>query len=125
MNFKKLVKLAHKMLDLPDNHRHKHFSFILMRNKILAVGYNLSRKTNPLAKHYGHRFNNIHSELSAIKNFPYPPSLLNKCKMVNIRIMANGNLGMACPCKYCAKLLNDFSLTNIWYTNKQGELEKV
>jgi len=123
MKFPKLVKLSHKMLDLPDV-RNKHFSFILMRNKILSVGYNLGFKTNPLAKKYGHRFSSTHAELMVIKNFPYPPSLLSKCKIVNIRIMTNGNLSMARPCKYCAKMLKDFDLTEIWYTNWQGKFEK-
>ena len=124
MKFHKLVKLSHKMLDLPDV-QNRHFSFILMKNNILSMGHNTGYKTHPLAKRYGHRFNAIHSELAAVKNFPYPPSLLGKCKIVNIRIMANGNLGMSKPCKHCSKLLQDFDLTNVWYTNKQGQFEKI
>uniref|UniRef100_A0A6M3LX63 Putative CMP/dCMP deaminase zinc-binding n=1 Tax=viral metagenome TaxID=1070528 RepID=A0A6M3LX63_9ZZZZ len=123
MNFQKLVKLSYSMLDLPDS-KYKHFSFILSKNKILSVGYNLGFKSHPLAKQYGYRFNAIHSELKAIQNFPYPPANLSKCKIVNIRIMANNNLGMSRPCFYCSKLLNDFNLTEIWYTNRQGKFEK-
>lgn len=123
MKFTKLVKLSHQMLELPDS-KSKHFSFILMRNKILSVGYNLCFKSHPLAQRYGHRFNSTHAELAVIKNFPYSPSLLSKCKLVNIRIKANGQLSMAKPCKNCAKLLKDFDLTDIWYTNWQGEFER-
>ena len=123
MKFPRLVKLSHQMLDLPDS-KSKHFSFILIRNKILSVGYNLGYKSNPMAKRYGHRFNSTHAELAVIKNFPYSPSLLSKCKLVNIRIKANGQLSMAKPCKNCANLLRDFDLTDIWYTNWQGEFEK-
>ena len=123
MKFPKLVKLSRQMLDLPDS-KSKHFSFILMRNKILSIGYNSGWKTSPIAKQYGYRFNNIHSELAAIKNFPYPPSAMSKCKIVNIRIKANGQLSMAKPCKNCAKLLKDFDLTDIWYTNWHGEFER-
>ena len=123
MNFPKLVKLSYGMLDLPDS-KYKHFSFILSKNKILSVGYNLGFKTHPLAKKYGHRFSSIHAELKAFQNFPYSPSLLSKCKMVNIRIMANKTLGMARPCQYCSNLLKDFNLTEIWYTNRQGKFEK-
>ena len=123
MKFKKLVKLSRQMLDLPDSRR-KHFSYILMNNRVVSVGYNLGFKTHPLANRYHYRFNAIHSELSAIKNFPYPPSLLNKCKMVNIRIMADKSVGMSKPCGKCAKLLCDFDLTNVWFTNRQGQFEK-
>jgi len=124
MKFQKLVNLSYKMLDLPDS-RHKHFSFILIRNKILAVGYNLSYKTNPLAKKYGYYLSSIHSELAAVKNFPYPPSGLSKCKMVNIRIMANNELGMSRPCKNCQRLLKDFDISEVWHTNRDGEFERV
>ena len=123
MKFHKLVKLSHQMLDLPDS-KSKHFSFIVIRNKILSVGYNLGFKTDPLAKKYKYRFNSTHAELAAIKNFPYPPSNLSKCKLVNIRIKANGELSMAKPCTNCAKLLQDLDLTKIWYTNWQGEFER-
>lgn len=124
MKFNKLVKLSRQMIDLPDS-KAKHFSFIMIRNKILSSGYNLGFTTHPLAKKYGHRFNSIHSELAAITNFPFPPVFLSKCKIVNVRIKANGDLGMAKPCKHCACLLADFRLSEVWYTNKQGEFEKV
>jgi len=120
MKLDKLVKLARTMLDLPTS-RNRHFSFLLVRNKVLSVGYSLGYTTHPLAKKYGHRFNAIHSELSVIKNFPYPPSLLSKCKIVNIRIMRDGSLGMSRPCKHCQQLLHDLDITDIWYTNEQGE----
>ena len=123
MKFPKLVNLSRQMLDLPDS-KSKHFSFILMRNKILSVGWNLGWKSSPIAKRYGHRFNSTHAELAVIKNFPYPPSLMSKCKLVNIRIKANGQLSMAKPCKHCAKLLEDFNITDIWYTNWHGEFER-
>jgi len=29
--------------------------------------------------------------------------------------------GMSRPCKHCQQLLYDFGITDIWYTNKQGE----
>lgn len=112
------------MLDLPES-RFKHFSFILMRNKTLSVGYNLGFTTHPLAKKYGYRFSSIHSELKAIKNFPYSLDVLSKCKMVNIRIMKNKKLGMAKPCHICSKLLLDFELNEIWYTDEKGKFKLV
>jgi len=105
------------MIDLPDA-RQKHFTFILLKKRVISVGYNLSFKTHPLAGRYGYRFNNIHSELKAIQNFPYPVSLLPKFTFVNIRIMANGMLGMSKPCKCCQKLLLDFNCTQLWYSTK-------
>lgn len=112
------------MLDLPDT-KYKHFSFLTQRNKVVSIGYNLSFHTHPLAKKYGYRFSNIHSELDAIKKFPFSPSLLPKYTMVNIRIMGSSRLGLSKPCRKCQRLLKDFGITNIWYSTHNGNFEKL
>lgn len=114
--FRKLIKISRDLIDLPDT-RYKHFSFLIRRNKIISVGYNLSFHTDPLAHRYNYRFSNIHSELSCIKNFPYSPSILNRFTLVNIRIMGNGEIGLSKPCKKCQRLLKDFNVNTVWYSD--------
>lgn len=118
----KCVKLSRKLISLPDS-RQLHFSFLILKNRIISVGYNLSFKTHPLAKKYNHRFCSIHSELKCIKNFPYPLDYLSKCYLINIRIMKNGKLGMAKPCIRCQRLLEDFDIRHIIFSNENGEFE--
>jgi deoxycytidylate deaminase len=112
------------MLDLPDT-KYKHFSFLIRRNKIVSVGYNLSFHTHPIAKKYKYRFSNIHSELAAIKNFPYSPSLLYKYTMVNVRIMGNGCIGLSKPCDKCQQLLLDFDIRKVLYSIHGGDFKKL
>lgn len=102
--------------------KHRHISFIIYKNRIVSIGYSQARKTDPMAKRYGHRFSSIHSELHSIKKFPFRPSKLAKCMMVNIRIMANGSIGISKPCENCQKLLIDFGLKAVYYTNRKGDL---
>jgi len=118
----KLISLAITLIHNADKHRH--ISFIILKNKIVSIGYSHSKKTDPLAKQYGHRFNSVHSEISAIKKFPFRIKKLSKCTMVNIRIMADGTIGMSKPCIHCQKLLKDFEIGEVYYTTKDGALKQ-
>ena len=122
--FDKLIKLSRKLIQLPDA-RNKHFSFLILRNKIISIGYNLSFTSHPIAHKYGYRFDAIHSELKCLLNTPYPPSFFNKFMMVNVRIKSDGEVGLSKPCSKCQQLLNDFGIKTIYFTNKNGKFERL
>lgn len=117
----RMMKLILGGLDLPTA-RHKHFSFITRKNKIIAFGWNQSFKTHPLAAKYGHRFNSIHSELHAIKNFPYPISELRDYTLINARYSpGEKKLTLAKPCSKCIYFLSCFSFREVLYTDNKGD----
>ena len=124
MQFANLVRISRKLIDLPDS-RTKHFSFILLRNKVVSLGYNLTWKTTPLSNRYNYRFSNLHSEVAAIRNFPYPIFFLPKFRMVNVRIMANGEIGLSKPCDICQKLLKDFGVNELYYSKHGGDFGEL
>src|SRR6185369_11152009 len=104
----KVCKLAFASLELPTG-RNRHFTFVVKRNTVVCYGYNQAFKSHPLSAKFGHRFNDIHSELSAILNFPLPVKLLRDYTFINIRVRRiDGKLGLAAPCKYCEQLLSSF-----------------
>lgn len=115
----KCTKLAMASFDLPNSSK-KHFSFIIERNKIVSFGWNDGWKSHPLAAKYGHRFSGIHSELAAIRNFPYPPGYIKNFTLLNIRIRNDKTCGMSRPCLACFNLLAHFGLYNIFYSNEKG-----
>lgn len=118
-----LVRKARAFINMvPDEH--KHFTFIIDKNKILSFGFNQTFKTAPLASKYGYRFNSIHSELHAIMRFPYRPAELRRCTMVNLRFRSDGSLGMSKPCSKCQKLINDFNLNEVWYSTNDGVFQR-
>lgn len=120
--YQKLIKLARQLLNgVPS--RQKHFSFLIIRNKVVSFGFNYSFKTHPLAKKYGHRFSSTHSELKALADFPFRTSKLSDCKLINIRIMANGSLGMSKPCNHCQVMLRDYGIKVIVYTDWRGKFQ--
>lgn len=111
----KILKVANSNLHLPDS-RFKHFTFIVERNKIISYGWNQSFKTHPLAAKYKARFYSIHSELDAIKNFPYPVNQLKLYDLINVRILKDGTLGPAKPCVSCHQLLLYFGVRQVYYS---------
>lgn len=120
----KLIEFA--IADAPNiEHNFKHFTFILERNKILSVGKNNPEKTHPLALKFGHRFNCIHSELAAIVNFPRPNIYLRACTLVNVRVGVNGDIRISKPCHVCQYMLAAFNITDIYYTNRNGNFERM
>lgn len=119
------VKISRKLIDLPDRRSNKHFSFLILKNRIISVGYNLSFTTHPIAHKYGYRFDTIHSELKCIRNFPLSPSYLEKCTLINIRIMNDGSLGISKPCSKCHQLLRDFNISSVYFTDRNGLFSSI
>lgn len=121
MKYSKLIEIARNLYHLPVG-RQKHFSFIMRKNKILSFGYNNSRKTDPLAARFGHRFAAIHSEIMGVKNFQYPVGELENCTLINIRLLNDEgrSLALSRPCEFCQKLLGVFNLHTVIYSNEEG-----
>jgi len=115
---KKCLRVAKDLFDLPTG-RSKHFSFLVLRNNIISVGWNNSLKTHPLANKFGHRFNGIHSELSVIKN-NNDNFLLPHLSLINIRFLRNGKLGNSKPCIPCQTMLDHFGIKKVFYTYSGG-----
>jgi len=103
-----------------------HFTFILDGAKIISMGVNYTQKTHVKSEH---SFRRIHSELDAIlkvqirgENKKYHmqnvAALFNSCTVANFRIMADGSVGMAKPCKFCEKLLEDLGFKDIWWSTE-------
>jgi len=120
----KILRLATASLDLPNCNK-KHFSFIVNKNRIISFGYNQSYTTHPLSAKYGHRFNDIHSELAAIINFPYAPRFLQDYVLINVRLRKDSSIALSRPCIYCIKLLTDFKMYEVYYTSNDGSLNKL
>lgn len=105
------------MVDLPQG-RCKHFSFILMKRKIVSFGWNQIHKTDPFAAKHGYEYPYVHSELHALKNFPYPPAVLSKCKLINVRVNKQGRVLMSKPCEDCETWVIPMDFKEIWYTSE-------
>lgn len=116
INLKSIIKKCYCLLDMVSHNKNKHFSFIVKRSKIVSFGWNQPNKTHTMAAKFGYKFPYIHSELSAIKNFPHPNSHLDGLTLINVRIDKRGKINMAKPCKNCMNLIRFFGIRQVIYT---------
>lgn len=123
--FAKVKQISYNLIDIPVHSRHRHFSFLIQKNRIISIGYNIGTKTDPLAKRFQHRYDRIHSELNCIKKFPMQIKELKKCVMVNTRLGKSGEFLISKPCESCQKLLRYFDITNVYYTDREGGFVKL
>ncbi len=115
----------------PNPEQNFHVSFVLLKNRLLAVGVN-NKKTHPTNLRnpkFGKEGTDISSqkytcsELSAfvkLKNMTNVP--FHRCTLVNMRVMRNGKLGLALPCQSCESLISYLNLKTVLFTDHDGNL---
>ena len=93
----------------------KHVSLIVRKNEIVSVGTNNFR-THPLAKKYGYRFDEVHSELDALLRYKGPKDNL---VLVNYRFNRFGDMRMSKPCCFCLPWCSAV-FDEMWYSTNEG-----
>jgi hypothetical protein len=110
----KTIELA-KNYTLENPRPKKHTSLIVRKGKVVSVGTNENR-THPLAKKYGYRYDEVHSELDALLRYRGPK---NNLILVNYRMNRFGDMRMSKPCckcmAWCAAIFD-----RIYYTTSNG-----
>lgn len=129
MNLIKLVELSRALKPVSFNMRTFHTSFILNKNRVVAIGIN-QRKTNP-ANLFNPKYNregkNISSEKFTCSEYGAFQKLkrtnidAKKCILVNIRIDRNDRLANSCPCQSCQSLLSWLRFKKVIYSTDNGE----
>jgi deoxycytidylate deaminase len=114
----------------PSDQRCRHFSFILNKKKILAIGTN-RQKTHPLNLKY--KFVNrknipindlvgIHSELSALIRLGTED--VSGLILVNTRVNRNNCIDLSRPCSGCQSFLKTLDFKRVFYSTKDGNFEQ-
>jgi deoxycytidylate deaminase len=112
----KVLNISQELIGVPDA-RNIHFSFLMMKNRIISVGWNEYHKTHPQAKRNGYRFDSIHSELSAIYRCKDRNISFKDCFLVNVRLNRFGEIRISMPCILCQKWLRSIGIREVWFTN--------
>ena len=130
-HFKRLEDVALSLIDWADPIRCRHFSFILNKKRIVAIGFN-QQKTHPtnlknrkVSSITGEDFSDqkhICSEFSAIIKLKNLTNIdTKKCTLVNLRYDRNKRLALASPCMSCISLLKYHEFKKVIWTNNEGE----
>jgi deoxycytidylate deaminase len=116
----RFFELAKKLVKHSDHHQHNIGSVIVLKNKVVSVGYNIL-KTH---RHSPHPFKSSHSEFRAI--WGTDPVELRGAEIYVYRQKKNGELGLARPCESCYSLIKSVGIKKIHYTDYDGyKTEKV
>ena len=103
--------------------RHRHFSFIVQNNKILARGVNIP--SNPPKEHGYSRYQGIHSEIDVYKK---AKGIINHNKffeVINIRINKRGQLRNSMPCKTCYDFLKYVGCRQVHFSTSLDNFAKL
>lgn len=130
MNFNRLEKIAKNLIVQTKTKRCYHFSFILKKNRIVAIGSNvqkthpknlINRKTSKRTGEDYSQFKHTCSEFSAINRLKTLTNINSKkCTLINIRYDRNMQLALAKPCMSCESLLDLFDFKKIIWSNNEG-----
>jgi deoxycytidylate deaminase len=117
-----LIKMAEDLSQKAEHKRCKMVAIIFDGKRIVSWGVNkaLSWKRNVPLK-YKKWPDSIHAEVDCIAKAK-GKSLKGKSIFV-VRFKKDG-LGMARPCKFCMAYINYVGISNVYYTNDLGEIER-
>jgi len=131
VKFDKLKEISIAMAPKhPSDQRCRHFSFILNKKKILAIGFN-RQKTHPFNLKYNfvNRKNipindlvGIHSELNALIRLGTDD--VQGLTLVNTRVNRKGGIDLSMPCTGCQSFLKTLDFKKIYYSTKSGNFER-
>ena len=130
----KSIEIAKKLFppayDAKKRYRTFHFSFAWKRNKLLSIGQNIPHYPSGKALKFAKMFNTpktiqhpyLHSEVDMISKLWGKTRVDGNLKVVSIRINRFGNLCNSKPCKSCSTILSALSVSDIWWSNKDGKI---
>jgi deoxycytidylate deaminase len=120
-NFSRLVETAKIFKLTKQTGRSFHVAFVLKGRKVVSVGFNDFRKTNPICytykptRHHDPDYQAcIHAEIHATGRFRNRD--MKDSSMVSIRIDNHNRLAYAQPCPNCAFYLGKMNFKNIFYS---------
>lgn len=101
--------------------KNQHISLLVIRNKIICVGFSNYVKTHTYASYNNYKYAHIHSELSAICRFPWRQYDITKSTLINIRFAkANNGLLLSRPCHNCLNLIAGFNIKQVIFSTPTG-----
>lgn len=114
MKFERYIDAA-LPIALEIERKKKHVSMIVRKGVIESFGIN-QFKTHPLAKKYGYRYDEVHSELDAFLKYKGPRDNL---VLINFRFNRYKEMRMSRPCKLCVPWC-DAIFDEIYHTTEDG-----
>ena len=122
---KRAVETAHALCPTNwKNVNNSHIAFLVKKNKIVKIGWNRKRTHPEISKHpYHDGYVGTHAELDVILKSGLED--LNDHSMIVLRVDRKGRLANSKPCPGCLSLIKSYSLNNVYFSNTEGQIEKL
>jgi len=120
----KAIKIAFSLCPTNRENRASHVAFLIKSNVIEKIGLN-KRRTHPeIAKHPYHEGHvGIHAELDCILKIDKED--LREYKMLVLRIDRKNKIAISKPCSGCQSLIKQFNIGEVWYSDKNCQINKL
>jgi hypothetical protein len=117
MDINKYTNIAHEAyFNLEQYRNHNHISLVIKDTRVLGIGFN-KKKTHPLAKKYGYRHYELHSELDAL--LKVPKDCRTGLTLLNFKFGPKGDTKLSKPCTLCLPWCIDL-FDEIYYSIPNG-----
>jgi len=122
---KKAVETAYALCPINwKNVDNSHIAFLVKKNKIVKIGWNRKRTHPEISKHpYHDGYVGTHAELDVILKSGLKD--LNDHSMIVIRVDRKGRLANSKPCPGCLSLLKSYNVEEVFYSDTEGNIEKL
>ena len=113
-----VIKEANK-----STNRFKIGALIFNKKAVISTGHNYAKKSvKHLLPIFQKRKNAVHAEVDSIIK---AKTDLKGMSMLVIRLNAYGGLALARPCNYCMTYIDHVGIKNIYYSNRNGDIERI
>ena len=128
-NFQK-AKAASMLSDFPT---HKLGAVMMLGNKVLAVGYNIT-KTHPIQKKYNlergyhpdvKNNGQIHAEMMCLINTKYLDVDWSRVSLYIYREHKDHTTAIAKPCPACEKAIRERGINQVYFTTEEIPYKKI
>lgn len=122
---KRAVETAHALCPTNwKNVNNSHIAFLVKKNKIVKIGWNRKRTHPEISKHpYHDGYVGTHAELDVILKSGLED--LNDHSMIVLRVDRKGRLANSKPCPGCLSLLKSYNVEEVFYSDTDGNIEKL
>ena len=121
----KAIDIAHALCPTNwQNVNNSHIAFLVKKNKITKIGWNRKRTHPEISKHpYHEGYVGTHAELDVILKSGEDD--LYDHSMIVLRVDRKGRLANSKPCPGCLSLIKSYNLSDVYFSNLEGNIEKL
>ena len=106
------------------NVNNSHIAFLVIKNKIIKIGWMCKRTHPEIVKHpYHDGYVGTHAELDVILKSGLDN--LEDHSMIVLRVDRKGRLANSKPCPGCLSLLKSYNVDEVFYSDGEGKIEKL